>query len=70
MTRKLQRNSLQIIHLYQSDNIKRSLAISQKKSPEEVYHDELTLYDQLLDTEDRIEGINAFNNKNKPVFKG
>jgi enoyl-CoA hydratase len=31
---------------------------------------ELSFYDTLINTSDRIEGINSFNEKRKPVFKG
>jgi enoyl-CoA hydratase len=33
------------------------------------YQLELSAYQQLLPTQDRIEGINAFNEKRKPIFK-
>ncbi len=32
------------------------------------YEFELSAYQQLLPTQDRIEGINAFNEKRKPIF--
>ena len=34
------------------------------------YAYEVTCYNQLLKTNDRIEGINAFNEKRKPIFIG
>jgi 1,4-dihydroxy-2-naphthoyl-CoA synthase len=35
-----------------------------------AYRFEVEAYNQLIDTEDRREGILAFNEKRKPDFKG
>jgi enoyl-CoA hydratase/carnithine racemase len=34
------------------------------------YRIELELYYKLLDTEDRTEGVRAFNEKRRPIFRG
>lgn len=34
------------------------------------YRFEIEAYNRLVDTEDRVEGVRAFNEKRKPVFKG
>ena len=34
------------------------------------YRFEIEAYNRLVDTEDRHEGVRAFNEKRKPVYKG
>jgi hypothetical protein len=34
------------------------------------YRFEIEAYNRLVDTEDRHEGVRAFNEKRKPVFRG
>jgi enoyl-CoA hydratase len=35
-----------------------------------AYRFEIEAYNQLIDTQDRHEGVRAFNKKRKPVFRG
>ncbi len=49
---------------------KKSLNMSQNLDVKSGFSFELEAYNQLLSTEDRVEGILAFNQKRKPEFKG
>jgi enoyl-CoA hydratase len=49
---------------------KRALDKSQDLDRANGYSFEIEAYNRTIDTEDRREGILAFNEKRKPVFKG
>lgn len=51
-------------------HIKRAIAEGSEQPLEGALQTELYYYNQLLETQDRIEGINAFNEKRRPVFTG
>ena len=50
--------------------IKKSVRYGMQMELRTAYRFEVEAYNQLVDTEDRMEGIAAFNEKRKPVFKG
>ncbi|MFN0317816.1 MAG: enoyl-CoA hydratase/isomerase family protein [Burkholderiales bacterium] len=50
--------------------IKKSVRYGMQMELRTAYRFEVEAYNQLVDTEDRFEGIAAFNEKRKPVFKG
>jgi len=49
---------------------KKAMNMSQHLDPKSGYQFEVEAYNYLLTTEDRKEGISAFNEKRKPLFKG
>lgn len=49
---------------------KRSISIANQVDRHTGYQFELEAYNRLIGTEDRVEGINAFNEKRKPDYKG
>jgi len=49
---------------------KQALNVALKTEIHAGYETELTLYNRLIRTQDRIEGISAFNEKRPPEFKG
>ena len=50
--------------------IKKSVSVAAQTDLKTGYAFELAAYNRLIPTEDRIEGIAAFNEKRKPEFKG
>ena len=50
--------------------IRRAIAAAGDLALEDGLAAELDCYDTLVNTEDRVEGIRAFNEKRKPAFKG
>jgi enoyl-CoA hydratase/carnithine racemase len=49
---------------------KKSIRYGTQMELRTAYRFEVEAYNQLVDTEDRYEGILAFNEKRKPQFKG
>ncbi len=49
---------------------KRSIHFGQQMDLRTAYRFEIEAYNQLVGTEDRLEGVRAFNEKRKPEFKG
>ena len=49
---------------------KRSVTVANQVDRHTGYQFELEAYNRLVGLEDRQEGINAFNEKRKPVYKG
>ena len=50
--------------------VKKSVRFGMQMELKTAYRFEVEAYNQLVETEDRYEGIKAFNEKRKPVFKG
>ena len=50
--------------------VKKSIRYGGQMELRTAYRFEVEAYNHLVDTEDRIEGVKAFNEKRKPVFKG
>lgn len=49
---------------------KKSIAVATQVDRHTGYMFELEAYNRMVSTEDRLEGIRAFNEKRKPIFKG
>ena len=49
---------------------KRAISAAQNMDPHTGFQFELEAYNRLIGTEDRVEVVNAFNEKRKPDFKG
>jgi enoyl-CoA hydratase/carnithine racemase len=49
---------------------KKSIHFGLQMELKTAYRFEVEAYNHLVETEDRYEGIRAFNEKRKPVFKG
>ncbi|MGR8947094.1 MAG: enoyl-CoA hydratase/isomerase family protein [Gammaproteobacteria bacterium] len=50
--------------------VKKSISVSRQVDKHNAYLYELEAYNRLVPTEDRVEGVRAFNEKRKPVFLG
>jgi enoyl-CoA hydratase/carnithine racemase len=50
--------------------VKKSVRFGMQMELRTAYRFEVEAYNHLVETEDRYEGIKAFNEKRKPVFKG
>lgn len=50
--------------------VKKSVRFGMQMELKTAYRFEIEAYNHLVETEDRYEGIEAFNEKRKPVFKG
>ena len=50
--------------------VKKSISVSRQVDKHNAYLFELEAYNRLVPTNDRIEGVRAFNEKRKPEFKG
>jgi len=50
--------------------VKKSVRFGMQMELKTAYRFEIEAYNHLVETEDRYEGIRAFNEKRKPVFKG
>jgi enoyl-CoA hydratase/carnithine racemase len=50
--------------------VKKSVRYGSQMEVRTAYRFEIEAYNHLVDTEDRLEGVLAFNEKRKPVFKG
>ena len=50
--------------------IKKSVRFGMQMELKTAYRFEVEAYNHLVETEDRYEGVRAFNEKRKPVFKG
>jgi len=50
--------------------IKKSVRFGMQMELKTAYRFEIEAYNHLVETEDRYEGVKAFNEKRKPVFKG
>ena len=49
---------------------KKSMSVATQVDKNTAYMFELEAYERMITTDDRIEGVKAFNEKRKPEFKG